>query len=147
MDEWISGIERKNAEKWHTYLRMSFFCCTFAAFGIFDIVDLPQKERFFADLCEIICVCQFFVVIFHFVFSSLFIVLFIVLKKFFCLVGEYDFFCVALPRKAEKRAALLHQDKVIISITCPEHSGVPEEHIISSQEFNSVIAFDQHIEL
>ena len=30
---------------------------------IFDIVDLPQKERNFADLCEIICVCQFFVVL------------------------------------------------------------------------------------
>ena len=30
---------------------------------IFDIVDLPQKERNFADLCEIICVCQKIVVL------------------------------------------------------------------------------------
>jgi hypothetical protein len=35
----------------------------FAYVLIFDIVDLPQKERNFADLCEIICVCQNFVVL------------------------------------------------------------------------------------
>lgn len=33
MDEGMSGLEAewKNAEKWHTNLRMSFFCSNFAA--------------------------------------------------------------------------------------------------------------------